>query len=269
MRPIYKYIALIYVAIFTIGCEEVIDLELNDGTPRLVIEASVNVLENGTSQAFVLLSKTFPYFDQQVPFVDNAEVMITSENGEVLDFIYETDGRYFATFTPETNTNYTLEVVYEGEVYSGTTQLIPVASFTGEVEQNNEAGFGGNDIEVKAFYPDPADEENYYFFIGKSTYEFQYSVLSDEFFNGNEMFVSYRSDELKPGDVVRFELYGIDKTAYNFLFILLSQVDGGFGPFSTQPATVRGNITNQTQPENFPLGYFRMSEVSVLEYTVQ
>src|SRR5690554_330534 len=178
MRPFYKYISLMFIAIFTIGCEEVVDLELNDGTPRLVIEASVNVFEDGTSEAFVLLSKTFPYFDQQIPFVDDAEVRIISENGEIVDFSNDTNGKYIATFTPETNTDYTLEVVYEGEIYIGNTQLIPVASFTGEVEQNNEAGFGGNDIEVKAFYPDPPDEENFYFFIGKSIYEHQYSVLN-------------------------------------------------------------------------------------------
>jgi hypothetical protein len=32
------------------------------------------------------------------------------------------------------------------------------------VEQNNEGGFTGEDIELKAFYTDPANIENYYFF---------------------------------------------------------------------------------------------------------
>ena len=32
------------------------------------------------------------------------------------------------------------------------------------VEQNNDGGFSGEDIELKAFYTDPADAENLLFF---------------------------------------------------------------------------------------------------------
>ena len=52
--------------------------------------------------------------------------------------------------------------------------------------------------------------------------------------------------------------------------ILLQQiVDAGGGPFQTQPATVRGNCVNQTNHENFPLGYFRLSQAYSMEYQVQ
>ena len=54
------------------------------------------------------------------------------------------------------------------------------------------------------------------------------------------------------------------------MFILLQQSsDQSDGPFETQPATVRGNFVNQTNEANFPLGYFRISEVSILTYTVE
>jgi len=54
------------------------------------------------------------------------------------------------------------------------------------------------------------------------------------------------------------------------MFTLLQQSsDQSNGPFETQPATVRGNIINETNPDNFPLGYFRISQVSELSYTVQ
>jgi hypothetical protein len=54
------------------------------------------------------------------------------------------------------------------------------------------------------------------------------------------------------------------------MIVLLQQTeDGGGGPFETQPATVRGNMINQTNPDNFPLGYFRISEISTIVYTVQ
>jgi hypothetical protein len=54
------------------------------------------------------------------------------------------------------------------------------------------------------------------------------------------------------------------------MFILLQQgSDQGGGPFETQPATVRGNMINETNSDNFPLGYFRVSEVSTLTYVVE
>ena len=54
------------------------------------------------------------------------------------------------------------------------------------------------------------------------------------------------------------------------MFILLQQTsDGGGGPFETQPATVRGNCINTTNKENYPLGYFRLSEVDEFTYEIQ
>lgn len=43
----------------------------------------------------------------------------------------------------------------------------------------------------------------------------------------------------------------------------------GGGPFQSPPATVRGNIINTTQPENFPLGYLSLSEYDTVNYIVQ
>jgi hypothetical protein len=54
------------------------------------------------------------------------------------------------------------------------------------------------------------------------------------------------------------------------MFTLLQQgSEEGGGPFETQPATVRGNCINQTNQDNFPFGYFRLSEVDEVIYTIQ
>jgi len=52
--------------------------------------------------------------------------------------------------------------------------------------------------------------------------------------------------------------------------ILLSQggVNNG-GPFQTPSSTVRGNIVNQTNFDNFALGFFRLSETDEEIYIVQ
>ena len=48
----------------------------------------------------------------------------------------------------------------------------------------------------------------------------------------------------------------------------LSGTSGG-APFSTPPATIRGNIVNQSDINNFPLGYFAVTEIDSRNYIVQ
>ena len=40
-------------------------------------------------------------------------------------------------------------------------------------------------------------------------------------------------------------------------------------PFQSPPATVRGNIINNTNFDNYALGYFSVSEVDTQNYVVQ
>lgn len=264
-----KYILFIF-ALSVVSCEEVIDLDLNTVEPKLVIEATVNVREDKVVDAFVILSETFSYFNNQQPFVDNAEVRIISENNEIYFFEYIENGRYESEFIPIENIEYTLEILYKNELYTATNKLVSAPSYNGQVQQSTIENFGEASIELKALFNDPVDEDNFYFYIGSSIYGKIYDSFDDTFFNGNEFFTSYTSSELKPGDIVTFNLYGITEANYSYFFKLLLQSDNTtFGPFSTQPATVRGNIVNQTNPDNFPLGYFRISEVSSLVYTVQ
>ncbi|MCR9183702.1 MAG: DUF4249 domain-containing protein [Flavobacteriaceae bacterium] len=258
------------LAIFLTSCEEVIDLDLNEAEPKLVIEASINTNPNdpGLSQAFVKLTTTAPFFDTEIPVVTDAVVTVTHEDGTVFSFAHGENGYYSADLDPEPNILYTLEVIYQNEIYTASNSLVSSSPIE-FVEQKDDAGFSGEDIELKAFFSDPAGEDNYYFFEGISEKGNIYDAISDEFFNGNLIFGYYLVEDIEPGDDVRFNLYGINEQNYNFIFTLLQQGDAPAGPFETQPATVRGNIVNQTNPENFPLGYFRISEVFTFSYTVQ
>ena len=119
------------------------------------------------------------------------------------------------------------------------------------------------------------DVENFYFyeeyFIKNDDY--QYTALDDGFVDGSENRVYnvnyYSKDDLSVGDQLRMRNIGCSKRYYQFMFLLLSQTaDGAGGPFSTTPATVRGNMINITNEENYPFGYFRLSETDTKVYTV-
>lgn len=261
------FLVVIFFGIFS-SCEDVIDVELNNAPPRLVVEANLNVWDNGGTSAAIRLTTTAPYFDNNVPYVTDADITVTDENGMVYPFNYTQDGVYVSNITLQINVDYTLVIAYKDEIYTASETLYTVSPLE-FVEQRDDGGFSGEDIELKAYFTDPAGDENFYFFEGLSEKGDELDVYSDEFFDGNTIFAYYLVEDIVPGDEVQFNIYGVSEAYYNFMFILLQQTGGGGGPFETQPATVRGNIINETNPANYPLGYFRISEVSTLNYTVQ
>ncbi|MFT4673644.1 MAG: hypothetical protein ACJAYD_000196 [Patiriisocius sp.] len=262
-------ILILLFALLFISCEDVIDIDLQNGEPKLVIEATINLLEDGTATAVILLSETAPFFNSIIPPVTDAIVTITTSTGDVFIFPHIENGYYIAALTPVLDMTYSLEVIHKGETYTATESLYAVPQLE-EVIQDDEGGFGGDQIELKAFFTDPAGVQNYYLSEALSIRGNKRDAFNDEFFDGNRVNDFYLVDELTSGDVVTFNLFGVDENFFNFMVVVLQQTDdGGGGPFETQPATVRGNIVNETNQDNFPLGYFRISEISTIVYTVQ
>ena len=262
------------MSLLTFSCEDVIDLEVPTSEPKLVIEASINWLKGSTgNEQEIKLTLSAPYFDTEVPPANGAQIIITNINNDTFQFTEDGDTGIYKnnTFVPIINEVYNLSITYQGETYTATETLKSVSSIE-YVEQIDDGGFSGEEIELKAFYTDPENEENYYFFEFTSDIPVipSLEVYKDEFVNGNQIFGFYTEEDLEAGDTVTIRNYGISQPFYEFMFILLQQnsEDGG-GPFETQPATVRGNCSNQTNPDNYPLGYFRLSEVDELIYTVQ
>ncbi|MFC4722165.1 DUF4249 family protein [Geojedonia litorea] len=267
------YFKLIILSLIFTSCEDVIDLNLNNTEPKLVIDASINWLKgtNGMEQG-IKLSLTAPYFDSNVEPASGAIVYVTDSSNNQFNFLEDENTGVYKTsdFRPVLNEVYTLFISYNNQNYMAVETLKSVAPIE-FVEQKNDGGFSGQEIELKAFYTDPEDEENYYLFEflnqqNRPTLE----VYKDEFTNGNQIFGFYAEEDLSTGDQILIKNYGISKRYYEFMFILLQQnSDEGGGPFETQPATVRGNCINITNSENFPLGYFRLSETSEYHYTIQ
>lgn len=250
------------------SCEDVVEVDLNTADPRLVIEANSNIYSENMAHTFVRLSTTTPYFDTAPSPVTTAEVLITDEFGNEYEFLQMEDGYYISDLVPEIDVDYTLQVFYDGEEYKGTTHLVPAVPIA-LIEQIEDGGFSGENKEVRIYFNDTPGESNYYFFEALTTHENEYDTLSDEFIDGNLFFYYYSHEDLEAGDEIIFNLYGITQTNFDFLSQVLQQAQNNSGPFSTQPATVRGNMVNLTNEDNFPLGYFRMSEVSSVVYTVE
>lgn len=272
MRSIAIYF-LFLIALSFISCEEVVNVDLKTAEPRLVVDANIDWQKgtDGKTQT-IKLTTTAGYYDTVIPAATGAIVSVSSSANEVFDFIEDTPGTYVCqSFVPKINEVYTLTIVYQGETYTATETLLATPTIK-RVEQRNDGGFTGEDIEIKFFFDDFPNETNYYFAAIKNPKKAipQYGVLEDRYFQNNEMPIIYSDPDLTSGDVLPSRLYGISKTYFNYMNILLAQtgVTSG-GPFTTPPATVRGNIVNQTNFDNYALGYFRLGEMEFLEYTVE
>lgn len=266
-------IYILFIFFIFSSCQDVIELEVPNAEPRLVIDASLNWFE-GTSGSYqtIKLTLSAPFFNNEIPAATGANIFVTDQNNTVYNFIdTNSNGTYECfNFNPQLNQEYSLTVIYNNETYFGIETLTAVTPID-YVEQNNDGGFSGDEIEIKAFYTDPADEENYYFFEFQEEYESNpnLQVYDDEFINGNQIFAFYSNEDTEVGNQLMIRNYGVSKQFYQFMTLLLQQTSDGGGPFEIQPATVRGNCINQTNPQNFPFGYFRVSQATEVMYTIE
>jgi len=265
---------MILIAVLNNSCEDVVNVDLNTAPPKLVIEASINWLKGTTgNDQKIKLSTTTDYYNNEIPKVSGATVFLKNSSNVIFNFIENPNsGEYVCNnFIPLINETYVLTVISKGQTYTATESLKSVAPIT-KIIQNNQGGFDGNTIEIKAFYNDPSNETNYYLFryLYSNQVKSNYYVDEDKFYQGNEFFSISQNDNLKIGDKIDIRHYGISKPYYNYLNVLASIAGNSNGsPFQSPPATVRGNIINTTNFDNYALGYFSLSEVDTQNYVVQ
>lgn len=272
MKKTLLYFTLLLSVIFT-GCEEAVDIDTDTAPPKLVVDASIT-WQKGTAgnEQKIKLTTTTNYENTNPPRVSGAVVSIANSVGNTFEFT-ETPGtgEYICTsFVPEADETYTLTILYNGQTYTATESLkmTPAIDY---VTQEVASGVAGEDdrIDVKAYFTDPASTRDYYLFKFQSTTRAlpEYGVTDDEFFNGNQIFGLYFNEDQKPGDLVEIKLYGISERYYYYMEKLMNIV-GGNGPFGVPAGVLRGNVVNTTNPADYPLGYFNVSEIDTKVYTI-
>ncbi|BDD11504.1 hypothetical protein FUAX_39360 (plasmid) [Fulvitalea axinellae] len=253
------------IVLVSTSCTEVIDVDLNDGQERLVIEASID-WEKGTEgkTQSIKLSHSTPFYSQNGGRpAEGATVKITKTDDNKV-FLFEDSGNGLYTtqvFEPAVGVEYALEIVYNGKTYIAKETMYGVSEID-SIEENKEGGFGGDEIEIEVFAKDPEDERNYYFceFSLENGKKLSQDVRNDEFENGNRVRFDYEWEDDPAGELINVKLYGISKNYYNFMGILIEQSEGQDGPFPTVPVPLKGNCLNKDNPDEEVLGYFRLSQ---------
>lgn len=247
------------------SCEKVIDVTLPSIEPKLVIDAAFEVYfdENPvTAKTVVKLSLSADYFDETIPAALNANVVLTNKtNNTIISFVdVNNDGNYQSSnFIPEDNIEYELTIIYENETYKGTATKIKSTPFT-NVIQGDETLFSGKETQLKVDFFDDGAQENYYLF---DFTENLFLSIDDRFFNGSDYNFSffYQEDEIELPKTVTLKMSGISKDFYTYFEVLNSQSgQNSGGPFQSVPTSLLGNMINTTNEDNYPLGYFHISE---------
>lgn len=265
--------------LLSFACQDVIDVPLESGPERLVVEASLD-WEKGTPgnlQTIKLSKSTGFYQAGEVVPVTGASVVVTNEDsGATFDFEDQNNGAYSTTsFQPVLGESYSLEIIHQGAVYRAVETMVGVTDFD-RVYQGREEGFDDELLELHIVFTDPEEVGNNYLFriqrVGDLFPGLEF--FEDEFVNGNQMDYWYELEDdedsgiepFQPGDVVEVEMFGVSRGYYDFIKQIISQFDIS-GPFISTPVGVRGNCINETDPENYAYGYFRLSQKVRTQYT--
>lgn len=263
----------ILIVFLILGCEKVVDVDLPTSKPKLVIDAliGINRKKNDAhiTSGQVKLTLTAPFFQEEVPVAQNATVEIIDEDtGQSFSLIEDGPGTFGTGFPNlEFGKEYTLMVRYDGDVYTAKEKLNPSPIIDRVVQGDGFLFNEDKETEVMITFTDIPNERNYYLFsLGFDNF----LVIDDEFFEDGQITFSYFYENIKPGDLLTITLFGIDKdfATYADLALVQSGDDAG-GPFSVPPATIRGNIVNTTNADNFPFGYFALSEFNTQSLTVE
>ena len=268
MKKIYIY-TILTVLLFS-NCEKVVDIDVPTIEPKLIIDASFEVLFNEspvTANVSVKLKLSTDYFDDTIPTVSDAIVFLTNTaDNAVINFSdVNLNGNFtpIINFIPKDAIAYELTVIYKNEIYKGNATKVKSTKIDSAI-QGDETLFSGKEIEVKVAFKDNVDNENYYLFNFTNNL---FLPLEDRFFNGTNYNFSffYQEEEIEVPTNVTVTMSGITKDYFTYFRILQNQSGtSGGGPFQSVPSSLLGNVINTTNEDNFPLGYFHISETDTI-----
>ena len=268
MKKIYIY-TILTVLLFS-NCEKVVDIDVPTIEPKLIIDASFEVLFNESpvkANVVVKLKLSTDYFDDTIPTVSDAIVFLTNTaDNAVINFSdVNLNGNFtpIINFIPKDAIAYELTVIYKNEIYKGNATKVKSTQIDSAI-QGDETLFSGKEIEIKVAFKDNVDNENYYLFNFTNNL---FLPLEDRFFNGTNYNFSffYQEEEIEVPTNVTVTMSGITKDYFTYFRILQNQSGtSGGGPFQSVPSSLLGNVINTTNEDNFPLGYFHISETDII-----
>jgi hypothetical protein len=266
------------LALLFCACQDVIELNLSDVPPQLVVEGWITNLEK---PAEVIISYSTNYLDRKaLPRASGAEVALHDENGLVAVFEEsdEQPGVYRSDYVGQVGVAYHLRIrTPDGKRYASIPELLkgvsPITAIYYEFRQATLFQEEGYYVKIDSYEPEgPGDYYRWRQFINDTLNNRPIDILvvSDQFVDGNDIIgFEINFQPLKLGDRYRVEQMSISRRAYEFFFLVREQTAFVGGLFDTPPAPIKGNLYNVDDPNEQVLGFFGASGVSIAEIIIE
>lgn len=255
MKTLKTFLSFASFIFLFASCQDVIELELENITPRLVIEANIS---DQAGPYTVTLSETGDFYKSNaLPAVSGALVILSDEKGSRDTLVELNPGSYQTTFIQGVRgVNYTLEVNYEGKKYMASSripdQVNPIDSMATEFLEESiiqEEGYFAT-----IYVQDVPNVANYFRFkvyVNGEVYLFDEGTENqveddnlyfeqDKFFDGQYFSTSF-PHKLTAGDSITVEIYHINKASYDYYRTLVEAI-GASGVAA--PANPISNFNN-------------------------
>lgn len=265
-----KFIPLLFsVLVFSFACEKIVEIELNQSMPQLVIEG---LLTNRDTVHFVKVSKSVQFYDTGLSPVTDAIINVTGK-GQAYSYshnpmgIDSMQGYYFSdvAYAGKIGESYTLNVEVDGINYNATDTLrfvTPIDSlmFAIDLSVSEEDEEDGKIYQVILYAKEPSNSEDFYqfkFYRNRKliTYSTDVYVFSDvalgPTLDGVPSPVLFRE-----GELASVQIYSLTKEQYLFYEDLESLLNNDGGMFSPPPANPRNTFSNPA------LGLWQVSAIS-------
>ncbi|MEQ8909946.1 MAG: DUF4249 domain-containing protein [Vicingaceae bacterium] len=277
-----KLLYTMLVSFTFMACEDVIDVDLDQGQSQLVVDAFIT---NDSSLQTVRLTKSADYFlNAPTPSVTKASVKIQGP-GLSYNFVSDNQGNY--QYNPQTSGAidsigfpYKLEIQYENKTYTSISVLNPVPKIDSMTRSFEEEELGQEEGYYSQFWAQDFPGRDDYYWIKAYKNDSAINALEpsslilsqNAAFSGNaadglifilpiRAAITNEEKPLEVGDTSIVELLSINADVFEFLEQLTIQANNG-GLFSTPPANIRSNIKDAFgNPQDEVLGVFSVSAI--------
>lgn len=291
MNNMKKLILILLSAMLFASCEDVIDVNLEDGKPQLTVDA---VLTNLDEPQYVRLTLSGDYFDAaSVTPITTALVELTDNDGNNYTFkAPDTDGKYeldSSLANIVVGREYYLKITYNNEVFTSSSTVRQVPAIDSITWSREKLPFGDVDsIWAVQFwaYDNPGLGDAYWVRgtrNGKLNNKSTRLTIAYDGSTGkgaktdNIPFILPIRGAISPGggfagppdgqeyaevgETIGVKLYSISQDFAEYLTILTDQLNNG-GLFAKPPTNLPTNIKNVNSNGNKVLGWFEVTNTS-------
>ena len=235
-----KSLLILSVLMVLGSCEEVIEVNLNDESPKVVIESFITNVDNPFN---VKITKSQGFFNQRnFSTVNTATVQL--EYLSVKENLISKGGGYY--ISPKTKgipgRAYTLKITTEGETYSATVGLPPPVPI--DTVYFQPGLFQSDSLNIFIGFRDPPLTENYYrvrLYRNRRYAVNDYFLMTDAFSNGEKIVAPVYYRYFAPGDTAIVELLNLERCTWKYFKGLSESILQGVN--SQAPGNPTSNFT--------------------------